>query len=887
MLSRMKSIVRTLFRGRRFRQELDEEMAFHIDQYTDDLIARGTDPDEARRRAKMEFGSSERVYQRTREARGVNMLDEMGRNVRFAVRSAIRNPLFTITFVVTLGLCIGAGTAVFSVVDAILWRQLPYPDSDRLALVVEWNEEMGVNPGYHNVTGEVWEKIRDNVDYMDLTVFSDWPAGVNLSTDDVAVYVQQQRVSAGFFRTLGIPPHMGREFTEDEDIPGGPPVVILSHDLWQQSFSSDQDIVGKTIRLKGDAYTVVGVMPEGMLSTHLTDLWTPLQPSRTGEGGGNNFTLAVRIPEGMTWAEADGRIRSIALEPSRVEGAPQKRLALVPMHEAMSAELRSPLLILFGAILIMLLVGGANLAGLQLARSVARRPEIATRQALGGGTGAIRRQMVVESIILGLLGGLAGLLVGYLSMGGLEAMIQTNFGTWQSVRLDGRAVSVALGLTLIVTILSGFAPVMQVRGFDLRSVLVSGGGRGIVGGSRHLLRKAFLVGEVALVTALLFSAGLLVRSFYYLDNLDPGFDSEGVLAVQLSMDDSRYNTGDNTNLFIEDSLREIQLVPGVRSAAVALTLPYERALNMPFTIEGVVDPEGEYRITSLVYVSPEFFETLGIPLEAGRLFEDSDRLGTPRVVITNQAFRQEHLTGGQEIGSRLLIGGSEEPYEVVGIVGNVQQSNAGWGSNVPLWASPVAYIPVAQVEAGWFRLVHQWFQPNWLLKVDEIPPGLGTTVTRIIQQVDPELPVARITPLDEVMAGSLARPRFEAVFMVFVAGFALLLAAVGLYGIVANSVVERTSEMGVRMALGASPRDAALTIGRSGLRLSLLGLAAGGILSAIVAPSVSHMVFGVEPYDPVTLGSVIICLGLITTLASFIPAFRVARLQPAAILREK
>ncbi|UCC73740.1 MAG: ABC transporter permease [Gemmatimonadota bacterium] len=884
MLNHLRSALSTLFHGARFRRELDEEIAFHIERHTEDLIRSGVDPQEARRQARLRFGSVEEVKSRSREARGLALIDEALRNLRFALRVMARNPLFTVTFVLTLGLCVGAGTAVYSVVDAVLWRPLPYPNPDRLALVVTYNPATGVQPGYNAVDGASWERIRDGAELFERAVFSNWPAGVNLLAEDAAAYVQQQRVSAGFFRTLGVAPLIGREFEASEDVPGGPSVMVLSHGLWERTFNSDPEVVGRTIRLKGEAHTVVAVMPADFRSSFPVDVWTPLRPSRSGEGSGTNYKVLVRIPPGMSWAEADARIGGIEpVQPSRAD-APERRFGLVPLNRALTWEMRQPLLLLLGAILVMLLVGCANLAGLQIARALARRTEIATRQALGGGTGAILRQILAENLTLGLLGGLAGLAVAYLGVGGLEALVRTHFDTWQTVQLDGRALAVAFGLTMLATLLFGLAPMLQVRKVDVRGVLVSGS-RSVVGSGGHHLRKALLVGEVALVTALLFAAGLLVRSYGYLDRLDPGFDSDGVLTVQLSLDDARYASGAEVNRLFNETLDGLWRLPAVSSAAVALTLPYERPLNMPFKIVGVEDAPGTYRITNVVYVTPDFLQTLGIPLLRGRNLEAADRGDTPPVVVPNQAFVEANLADGPAIGARLTFGGRE--WEVVGVAGDVQQSNAGWGDSEPIWKSPTLYIPAAQAGDGFFRGIHIWFAPSWLVKTSGSPAGLTAAVTGVIHGVNPDMPVARITLLSDVMAGALARPRFQAVFLVVVAAFALLLALVGLYGIVANEVVERTSEMGLRMALGASPGRAVWTVGLPGLRLTLIGLVAGGSLTAITTPWLVSVIFGVVPYDPVTVAFAAVCLTVLAAAASFLPATRIARLQPARILREE
>lgn len=884
MLNRLRSALRTLIHGGRFRRELEEEIAFHIDRYTEDLIRSGIDPREARRQARLRFGSIEDVQSRSREARGLALIDEAERNLRFAWRGLVRAPLFTATFVLTLGLCIGAGAAVFGVVDAVLWRPLPYPDPDRLALVVTYDPTIGVQPGYSAVDGAAWERIRDGADFLERAVFSDWPAGVNLSAEGAADHVQQQRVSARFFSTLGVSPLVGREFQEAEDVQGGPAVAILSHDLWQRTFDGDPSIVGETIRLKGEAHTVIGVMPAGFQSSVPADVWTPLRPSRRGEGGGANYRILVRLPPGMTRAEAEARVGGI--EPVQPSGAdaPERRFGLVPLNQALTADMRQPLLLLLGAILVMLLVGCANLAGLQIARALARRPEMATRQALGGGAGAILRQLLAENLVLGLLGGLAGLAVAFVGLSGLEAVVRAHFDTWQTIEMNGRVLAAAFAITLLATLLFGLAPLLQARRFDVRGVL-AGGSRGVVGGGSHRLRKALLVGEVALVTVLLFGAGLLVRSYDHLHGLDPGFEAEGVLTVQLSLDDARYATAGDVNRFFDETLAGIRRLPGVSSAAVALTLPYERPLNMPFKIVGTEDPQGSYRITNVVYVTSGFFETLGIPLLRGRDLEEADRAEAQPVVVANRAFVEENLAETPAIGSRVTFGGRD--WEIVGVVGDVQQSNAGWGPSQPVWKSPTLYISAAQAGDGFFRGIHIWFAPSWLVKTTGEPSALAAGVTEAIHEVDPLMPVARIARLEEVMGRALARPRFEAVFLVAVAAFALLLAVVGLYGIVANEAVERTSEMGLRMALGATPANAVWTVGLAGLRLVLIGLVVGAIAAALTSRWIERVIWGVAVVDPFTMAAVAACLTALAAAASFMPAARVARLEPARILREE
>ena len=884
MFQRLRTRLSALFHGNRFRRELDEEMSLHMDHLTEDLIREGISPKEARRDARLRFGSAEGVRSGSREALGLAFFDEAGRNLRFALRGMRRSPVFAGTFVLTLALCIGLGTAVFSVVDSVLWRPLPYPSPDRLANAVLYNTAYGKTPGGTSVDGRTWELIRDEGDPLQRAVYSGWISGVNLSTESAAAFVQQQRVGAGFFRTLGILPQLGREFEAAEDVPDGPPVAVLSHGLWTRTFGADPEIIGSAIRLKGEAHTVVGVLPRDFHSEADADVWTPLRASRSGEGGGTNYSVIVRIPEGMSFQEADARLASIQPPESTREDAPDLRFGLVPLDEAQTAGVRLPLLILLGAIGLMLVVGCANLASLQIARSLARRTEMATRQALGSGTGALVRQMVAENLVLGLFGGLAGLVVAYFAMEGLEALVRSHFGTWQNVAMDGRALASALGLTFLATALFGLAPVLHVRSPRIQRALVSGS-RGMVAGGGHTLRKALLVGQVAMVTTLLFAAGLLVRSYGHLEGLDPGFDPEGVLSVQFSLDDARYGADGEVMRLFEETLAGVRRIPGVASAAVALTLPYERPLNTPFRLPG--DDAEVNRLTNAVYVTPGFFETMDIPLLQGRRIEEGDGENAPIVAVANQAFVAEHLPEQPALGSLVNLGfGGGEGIAIVGVVGNVQQNAAWGGTSQPVWETPTLYIPAAQAGSGFFQMIHVWFSPSWVIRGAASQPELAAQVRGVFRDVDPELPVARMASLRTVMDDAFARQRFEAVFLLVVAAFALLLAGVGLYGVVAHEVLERRSEMGLRMALGARPLSAIWTAGSRGIRLTLWGLALGTFLALGTARVMEHLIWGVTPRDPLTLAVLLGTLALFTGVASFVPAARVGRMDPATILRE-
>jgi predicted permease len=451
------------------------------------------------------------------------------------------------------------------------------------------------------------------------------------------------------------------------------------------------------------------------------------------------------------------------------------------------------------------------------------------------------------------------------------------------VRLDARALAAALSLTVVATLLFGLAPVLQVRKPDIQQTLLSGT-RGVVGKGGHVVRKMLLVGEVTMVTALLFAAGLLVRSYGHLEGLNPGFEPQNVLTFQFSLDDARYAESANVQRLFQETLYRIRDVPGVASASVALTLPYERPLNLPFRLPG--DEEGTNRLTNAVYVSPGFFETLGIPLLQGRRLEDGDRAGAPFVAVANQAFVEANFEESEALGSLVEIGFAEDGgMEIVGVVGNVLQ-RAAWGEDAtPVWETPTVYLSAAQARDAFLQLIHVWFSPSWIVRGSASQPDLAGRVAQALREVDSDLPLARMASLQDVMDEAFARERFQAAFLLVVSSFALLLAGVGLYGIVAHEVLERRAEMGLRMALGATPGKAVWIAGVSGVSLTLVGLVLGGFLAVPVGRIMVGLVYGVRPFDPVTLAALAGVLLLLSALASFVPASRVGRTDPAEILR--
>src|SRR5262249_15296419 len=491
--------------------------------------------------------------------------------------------------------------------------------------------------------------------------------GANFSFSGHLEHIRQQRVSAGYFRVLGVPPQMGREFSRQEDVPNGSAVAVLSNDFWRRIFGSDTSAVGKSINLRGEPYTVIGVMPRDFRATNPVDVWTPLRPSRTGEGSGTNYGVIARLKAGIGWAAASEELRAIS--PGLLKEAAAARdtvieQGIVPLQSGLTENVRSELLITGAAVLMVLLIGCVNIAGLLMARSSTRSREFATRLALGGGRGAIIRQLLVESLLLALGGGVLGAGVGALSLDWLKKLGAENFESWHPITIDGRVLAAMMGVALLTSILFGLLSAVSSSRLDIRSVLVEGG-RGIAGGRRHWTRNALVMCEVALSLVLLVGAGLLVRPLTYLNNLKPGFDPHNVLTASASLQDARYKTSEAVSRLFTASLERIRRIPGVDGAAVALTLPYERPLNSGVRLlEGGDTPQ---RGVEVVYATPGYFETLRIPLLAGRLFNQFDAADTTKVVVVSQSFVNRYLKDENPLGRHI-----NGPREIVGVVGDVQ-----------------------------------------------------------------------------------------------------------------------------------------------------------------------------------------------------------------------
>jgi predicted permease len=826
------------------------------------------------------------------------LLGAVGRDFKYATRVLRRTPAFTVTAILTLALAIGANTAVFSLVDAILIKPLPYPDPDRLAYVVAPIRTVEGEYVVESHDGTTWERLRNDASAIDVAVTrarSGLGLEVNLAVGEVAVSVRQARVGSGYFRVLGVAPFIGREFSREEDRPGGAAVTILSYGLWQRLFNGDTSAVGKTLLLRGEPHEIVGVMPRGLRGENGDfDVWTPVRPSTTGEGAGTNYGVIARVQPGHTWAEALAAMPALDAEYfARVMGRnwsdarPSGRFSLVPMQQALAAGPARPLVTLFGAVGAVLLVACVNLAALLLARATGRAKEIATRLALGGGRGAVVRQLFVENLVLGAAGGACGLLLSFVCLEALKMLGATTFTEWAGVTLDVRALGATVAVALAASVLFGFFPAFAATGVNVNESLKAGGERGSVSGSRQWTRRSLVAAEIALGAVLLIATGLLIRTFVNLSSLEPGFDAAGVTTAGVSLQDARYDTAEKMNRLFDDTLGRIESSPGVESAAVSLELPYRRLLNTGFSFVDEATPAGR-RIANVTYVTPEYFETLRIPLLAGRTFTDSDTASTPPVVAVSRDFVDMLVNGEDPIGRRVRIAGAER--EIVGVTGNVKVTETGFSVagmvDGPVTSGPLVYLPAAQTPDG-FLAVHTTFSPMWTVRASS-SAAAETALRSALAAADPLLPLGAVRPLAELRDEATARQQLMMVLVGVIGAAALLLSAVGVYGLIAHSVAERRREIGVRLALGATAGGTVRRMASSGIGLAAVGVTAGLALAWPVAQALEAraLLWGVEGHDPATFVAAAAFLLVVASIASVVPALRILRLDAAQALRE-
>jgi predicted permease len=719
-----------------------------------------------------------------------------------------------------------------------------------------------------NLDGESWELLRDNVPAL-ISAVSGGTSGVNLKAGSHVQYVHDGRISAHYLDVLALQPVIGRNFSDDEDRPHGPKAAILSYSLWRNIFGADEGVLGRAILLRSEPYTVVGVLPQGAITPLNADVYTPLQPSREGEGGGMNFEVITRLRPGATWQEANAGInRAWAVRVQRFEknnpGA-QVTYYSIPLQEGETDSLRPQVLSLMLAAGFILLIACANLAGLTLVRMLRRTSEVATRLALGASSWQIQKQFWIENLLLALLGGAVGIGVGFLALRGLLLLLPEHFLPIASVPLDGHVLGFTLVASVLTSILFGMLPAA---------------GRAVARAGSVRSRQALIAGEIALTVVLLAASGLLIRSLIHLETLPPGFNPQGVMVAKASLNDVRFHDPAAFRKLLDESTAAMRQIPGVKNAAVGLSVPYESTLNDGVTLSDGKEA-GQQGGTDEVYVTPGYFDTLQMPVLAGRVFTDADAPNGQRVAVVNQAFARKFYGGSNPVGRYI-----NKDTVIVGEVTDVPISS-NLHPVAPLMSEQTMYIPAAQVNAGYLSLVHVWFQPDWVVRTAGPVQGLTAQMQRALTSADPNLPASGFYGMKDLLARTLATQRIEVALLGAMAALALLLSAVGIFALVANMVAQRTREIGIRMALGSTVGQAMVQIGCPGAWAALLGVVLGLILSAGGLRVMRSALYGVGVYDAPTLATVVLTLVFVTLLATTLPTVKIARIDPANTLREE
>lgn len=813
-------------------------------------------------------------------------------NLRYASRQLRKNPGFALIAIITLALGIGANTTIFSIVNAFLLRPLPYPQPHRLGVLVRHVEGVSPQSGQFvqqddtSQTGKTWEEVRDQIPSAHAAVFAG-TSGVNLiagsGTAAEIRYVQDMRVSAGYFDVLGVPLVLGRGFTQEEDRPGGPNAVILSYALWQSALHGDRDVVGKPVTLKGEPYIVVGVLSRDAKVTGTADLWTPLQPHQSGECGGENCEIIVRLVPGASWQQVAAELSHIRKdwldEVSKEKARAWFYVSSLRDASNLDNGMKDPVLLLMLAVGFILLIACTNLAGLTLVRISRRTPELATRMALGASRWDILHQLWTEGLVIAVLGAGVGLVLAMFTISLLQGFLPAFLMPVGGVDIDIRVLLFTLVASLIASLLFGALPALQVRRLDLRSSIAAGSHTVVQGSSR--LRRVLVSAEVALTIVLLAGAGLLVRELIHLEDLPKGFDPANVVTGSVSLDDARYRTAEPFRSLLDRSVAEMRKIPGVEDAAVGLSLPYERGLN-----DGVKIPDGKFAGkdwgSSMAYVTPGYFNVFRIPVVAGRPFSESDTPNSQPVAIVNVDFAREFYGEPYPIGRH--VDTSSHTYTIVGIVQNVAKK-PGMGGDQPIGTEPVLYLPASQTPQGLVNVAHIWFEPSWVVRTRQPLDGIPRAMQEAMARVDSSLPFSGFHSMEEILAKSLVQQRIEVAMILSMAALALLLSAVGLYGLVSNLVVQRKREFGIRVAFGSTRQAAIIDVGSDGMKSAGYGLLAGLTLSLFILRVLRSVLWGIRFYDPLTFAVVIAAMLLIAAFASLVPALRLAQLDPAQTLR--
>jgi predicted permease len=877
MLNDLLLRLRSLFLRKKVETELDDELRFHFEKQVSKFIQSGMAPEEAKRRARLEFGGIEQLKEEHRDARGVSFIETLLQDVRYGLRMLRKNPGFTAIAVLTLALGIGANTAIFSLVNTVLLRPLPYKDADQLVTVWGYNRTRGFTT--------------DLVSPLD---FADWRSqnsvfeGIAASTDvtytltglgEPALLIAYS-FSSDYFHVLGVAPLLGRTFLPEEEQPGKNHVTVLSYSFWQSRLGGDRDIVGKTLTLDGEPYTIIGVMPQAFKYPQFTELWTPLTvgAETANDRAYRYLRVMARLKPGVTLQQAATEMNAIANRLALAYPKTNKdedATSLISLREKISGDIRPALLVLLCAVGSVLLIACANVANLLLARAAGRQSEVAVRAALGASRSRLARQFLTESMLLGLIGGALGMLLASLSTRAIVTMFpptifNLNIPHIEEIPIDGWVLGFAVAVSLFTGAVFGLVPALQACVNTSASMKESGRGlAGSVQGRRF--RSALVVVELALSLILLTAAGLTLKSFFHLLRGDLGFNPDHVLTMRVLLPDSKYKTDGQRIAFSDQAMEGIRSLPGLEAAGTVTFLPLSGWRGgRTVALEGQATPENQRPEVLWSSVTPDYFRALRTPLLQGRFFTDRDNQGAPGAVIISKSLARQLAPNADPLGKRIEVQGLKGTLEIVGIVGDVHHlgitSETTAGIYLPFSQAPPPLICFAIRTLG-------------------DPYSVAKVAQRAIWAVDKDQAVGFVMSMSQLASESLAPQRVIMLILGTFGGMALLMAGVGLYGVIANSVAQRTHEIGVRMALGARSGDVLKLVLGQGLSLVAVGVAIGFAGAFGLMRFVSSLLYGVRATDPLTLTLAAFVLSVVALFASYIPARRAVRVDPMVALR--
>jgi len=874
-----------LFRRRRREEELEEEVQAHLQMAVQERMEQGETAEQARTSAVREFGNVTLVKEVTRDMWGFRWLQTLRQDLRYGLRQLKRNPGFAAVAVITLALGVGANTAIFSIVNAVFLRPLPFPHADRIYIVDRVDNHVGGSSISFPIF-LAWQKREER--FFDRFALLAWWGDATLTGAGASERVPLTGASTDLFSVLGVHPEIGRDFLPDEGRPGGPNVVILSHGLWRSRFGADRNILGRTIAIDGEPHAIVGVLPRdfqvpipGMRDA---ELWLPVRVPLTSDNAANGALLCLGLlKRNVTPAQAEAALTP-ALSDLRREFpkmfSSNERAHLAPLRSFLANGAGPAPLLLFGAVGLVLLIACANVANLTLARSTGRRREIAIRAAIGAGRARVVRQLLTESVLLALLGGAFGVMVCYASFSLILALVPVDLPHVGAFQMDWNVLLFALFLSVFTGVVFGLAPALAVSRTDLSGTL-NESNRRVGSGGRGRLRSVLAASEVSLSLVLLIGAALTLESFSLLMRVRPGFDPGNLLTFNISQRPRDRGGIENRVTFYDRAMARIRALPDVEQVALINVLPLEQGSDILFTIEGtsgLAQPEAAFD-ADFRAISPEFFQTMRIPLLRGRGFSPSDNAGGAPVVIINQTMARMFWPNQEPIGRRLWIGkpmGPEwtepSPREIVGVVGDIH------GESLAGAPDPTMYLPYAQ---------RPIVQAYFVIRTRQSPQAAVPQIRQAMDQVDPDLPLAQLKTMEQVLSDSVTDWRFRTILLVVFGGLALFIAAIGIYGVISYSVAQRTQEIGVRIALGAQPTDVLKTVVGQGFRLTLVGVGTGIVGALALTRFLSNLLYGVKPTDPFTFTVVSLVLAAVALLACYLPARRASKVDPMVALRHE